>query len=425
MLQATKHQGHISFAGNGRQCMANAFAAIRESYRTSPKNWKIDILDTILNTGDKLYECIHEDMPTDINTYIMISDIPEQMENFYYLAQFSDPCSGSLKRQKTEIPFYSLQSALDKLCKQNNTRCIFTMGSSVPAYTSAIIHLDNQLYFFDPHSRNEAGMACPDGKATMTTHNSTEALCLFIKHLSSSLNGTNKNADPSFELVGVSVQPDHEPELEEDGFKGFSKDDDISDGELTCRLYTLIYDDSDCDPSPVSSPYMSSEESDNDINGTYGLKNEETLKIDDIDGDNVGLAYDGDDDDDKDDDDDGCCEAGGKGVCNMENGIDDNMDVDDYSKMNEFDNYPDSLTYDCNTGKFLNDSGNDVWLSASETSEGLPYHGSNNAGDVVIHYVEINEGFDENDLSCAGVVVNGVSDVVIEENDSHSFSRDQ
>ena len=151
-----------------------------------------------------------------------------------------------------------------------------------------------------------------------------------------------------------------------------------------------MYDDSDCDPSPVSSPCMSSEESDNDINGTYDLKNEETVKIDndEIDGDTVGLAYDGGDE--YKDDDDGCCEAGGKGVCNTKNGIDDNMDVDDYSKMTEFDNYPDSLTYDCITGKFLNDSGNNVWLGAAETSEGLPYHESNNAGDVVIHCVEIN-----------------------------------
>ena len=142
MLQANKHQGHISFAGIGRQCLANAFAAIRESYRTSPKNWKIDTFDTILNTGDKLYEYIHEDMQTDINTYMMISDISEQMKNFYHQAQFSDPWSSSLKLQKTEIPFYSLQSALEELCKQNNTRCIFTIGSSVPGYTIAIIHLD-------------------------------------------------------------------------------------------------------------------------------------------------------------------------------------------------------------------------------------------------------------------------------------------
>ena len=254
MLQATKHQGHISFAANGRQCMANSYAAIRESYRSSPKNWTVDILDSVLKTGDLVYGHIQE-VTSDTATYNMYSDIPEQMENFHYLAKFSVPCSGSIKRQKTEMPFHSLQYALDKLCT-NDSKCIFTMGSSVPAYTSAIVQSDNKLYFFDPHSRNEAGMACPDGKATMTVHSTTEALCLFIRQLSDSLHGTSPDTDPFFELVSVTLQPDFEPDLD-DKFQGFSEDDDISDGELTCKLYLKM--DEHSDPSPVSSPYMSTE----------------------------------------------------------------------------------------------------------------------------------------------------------------------
>ena len=73
------------------------------------------------------------------------------------------PCSGSLKRQKTEIPFCSIQSALDKLCKKEQHHvCIFTMGSSVLAYTSAIKHLKNQLYEF-PHDKTNK-MACAPSK---------------------------------------------------------------------------------------------------------------------------------------------------------------------------------------------------------------------------------------------------------------------
>ena len=56
------------------------------------------------------------------------------------------------------------------------------MGSSVPAYTSAIINSESQFFFFDPHSRNEAGMASPNGKATVTVHSTTEELCLFLSN---------------------------------------------------------------------------------------------------------------------------------------------------------------------------------------------------------------------------------------------------
>ena len=146
MLQATKHQGHISFAANGRQCMANSFAAIRESYRTRPKNWKTETLDLVLKTGDQIYGAIQKDAVSDSAMYNMFSDIPVQLENFHYQAKFSNPYSGSLKRQKTEIPFYSLQFALDKLCKVNDSKCIFTMGSSVPAYTSAIINSESVFF---------------------------------------------------------------------------------------------------------------------------------------------------------------------------------------------------------------------------------------------------------------------------------------
>ena len=103
-------------------------------------------------------------------------------------------------------------------------------------------------------------------------------------------------------------------------------------------------------------------------------------KPDEMDGANNGLGYEGNDDDDTDDD-DGCGE-GWKAACNMKNGIDDNMYVDDYSKMNECVNYPDSLTYDCNTYTFLKDSGNDVRLGAAETSaDQLLYPESNNGGE--------------------------------------------
>ena len=164
---------------------------------------------------------------------------------------------------------------MDKLCKVNDSKCIFTMGSSVPAYASAIISTESQLFFFDPHSRNEAGMASPNGKATVTVHSTTEELCLFFKKLSESLHGTSQNTDHFFELVSVVLEPDFEPEREADKFPGVSQDNDIRDGELTCKLYMTMNEDLDL--SPVSSPYMSaatsSDESDTDIENTQYTDN--------------------------------------------------------------------------------------------------------------------------------------------------------
>lgn len=78
----------------------------------------------------------------DSNSYLMIKEIPQQIEQHYYLSLFSDPCSRSIKINDTEILFCTLQPAL---CKPNNRRCIYTMGFPAPAYTSAIVHTDEHM----------------------------------------------------------------------------------------------------------------------------------------------------------------------------------------------------------------------------------------------------------------------------------------
>ena len=65
-------------------------------------------------------------------------------------------------------------------------------------------------------------------------HKTTEALCLFIKHLYASFRETA--ADSPFELVSVEMVPDFQ--IEEEDNSGFSSDC-ISDGELTCRLFMI------------------------------------------------------------------------------------------------------------------------------------------------------------------------------------------
>lgn len=61
------------------------------------------------------------------------------------------------------------------------------IGSNTPAYAFAIINSDNLFYIFDPHSRDLAGMSCPDGAAVLTSHASVGKVKEFLISLAGSL----------------------------------------------------------------------------------------------------------------------------------------------------------------------------------------------------------------------------------------------
>ena len=127
-------------------------------------------------------------------------------------------------------PFYSLNDAVQMLTV-NEKPCLFTMGNTAPCYTCAIIKNEGQYYFVDSHSRGETGMLSPDGTACMTVHKNSNDLCLFIRHLASSL----KLIKPiPFEIANVEHQNLSEYGSSDSDFSGF---DPISDGEYTCKLY--------------------------------------------------------------------------------------------------------------------------------------------------------------------------------------------
>lgn len=89
----------------------------------------------------------------------------------------------------TDTSYYNLEDALKKVCNSNCVGCVFTMGSSNPCYSCAILKdaVSDSYYFFDPHSRNECGMLACDGFATMTCRCNIYFLTLFIRHLAASL----------------------------------------------------------------------------------------------------------------------------------------------------------------------------------------------------------------------------------------------
>ena len=71
-------------------------------------------------------------------------------------------------------------------------------------------------------------MLAPDGAACMTVHTNIDYLCIFIRHLASSL----KLKEPiPFELASVDVQH-YDSECASE-FAGFGREDFVSDGEFT------------------------------------------------------------------------------------------------------------------------------------------------------------------------------------------------
>ncbi|KAL4224895.1 hypothetical protein ACF0H5_015591 [Mactra antiquata] len=230
MLQASKHQGHHSFIGSGRQCVTNSLVAIHQSYSKPISRWVQETMDLILQTGDKLYVQLSS---MSGNTYFSIDDIPQTVLSTNISKSF--PICGTIFRQDSDDPFFTVYDAFGKAFYnsfKDHESVIFTMGNSLPAYTSAIIKQYDTFYFFDAHSRTVSGMSCADGLATVTKHISIVNLSQFVKSLAISL-GYNLQNDVKFEVTQVSMDLDFDSDS---NFSGFSS---VSEGEISCKMYLV------------------------------------------------------------------------------------------------------------------------------------------------------------------------------------------
>ena len=183
MLQASRHQGQPFYRGNGRQCVANSLQAVLTAHQTPPSEWTKSILDKILEDGDDLYCKIVPDH-ADRNQYLRFEDLPSRIDNINI--EVHESLCGTLTRDKTDKPFYSISDAINQLMKYD-TSCLFTMGSFSLSYTCAIMRKASQFYFFDPHSRADTGMVTAEGLATMTVHKHEHNFSQFLKHLAASV----------------------------------------------------------------------------------------------------------------------------------------------------------------------------------------------------------------------------------------------
>ena len=202
--------------------------AILHCMEKTPDLWETLDLDKILKDGDNLYEHIG------LNKFLLISDLPQQCFNFD-IKPLSSYC-GTVDRKVTQCPFYSLSDAVKDIDKF----CFMTFE----CYTIAIIKHTQYFYVFDPHSRNDCGMAVPDGKAVLVRHDSFKELCTFLMHLCATLFKIS-NKKVFFEVNHVSISPlklfkesstdiQHSSTCSE--FSGFSE---LSEGEYSCKMYML------------------------------------------------------------------------------------------------------------------------------------------------------------------------------------------
>ena len=254
-LQATVSQSHPKFSGSGRQCVANALASIKKSISLEPGKWTTSTMDEILSEGDSIYCSLSKVCKSQ---YLSTDDIPKSF------GTLASPLHGTVHGE-TDCPFYGLEDGISMSTKDiDSCGCIFTMGHSFPSYASAILKHSGSYYFFDPHSRNNVGMVCADGLATMTQHRSIFELALFIRHLAASLN--QKGDGIPYEITRFSpfqtFKCEYSPEQDSDNMSVFSGFSAMSEGEYACRLYLSenieVSDISSCSVSSIELSDISS-----------------------------------------------------------------------------------------------------------------------------------------------------------------------
>ena len=60
-------------------------------------------------------------------------------------------------KESSSSPFLALKDSVH--CRLNaNNHCLFTIGNTMPCYTSAIMKNDHQVYIFDIHSQDDNGL---------------------------------------------------------------------------------------------------------------------------------------------------------------------------------------------------------------------------------------------------------------------------
>ena len=127
------------------------------------KLWQQHNLDSIIMNGDILYSHLSAKLNHD---YILATELPEILEfqNKMFLIHCRNPYFGCVGTHCSDplTGNFTLCDALSGALSQSHS-LLFTMGSYLSAFTSAITRQNNVYWVFDSHSKNAQGLSCPDG----------------------------------------------------------------------------------------------------------------------------------------------------------------------------------------------------------------------------------------------------------------------
>uniref|UniRef100_A0A8W8M8Q8 Peptidase C76 domain-containing protein n=1 Tax=Magallana gigas TaxID=29159 RepID=A0A8W8M8Q8_MAGGI len=203
ILQGNCHQGHSKFgASAGKQCVLNSLASLMYSKVKLAKDWNVNDMNVVLNTGNELYQLL-SNSSTMQNDYVLIAEIPRQIECFNkeFDFEFNDSLYGLINSNNclhdSGFETHTVLEALDSALTESDGAFV-----TFKANTYIIIKNRNSYYVFDPHSRDTFGKVSGCGNSILLEFNTTEELSLHCIKLANSMNATMFE---QFEITGVKV----------------------------------------------------------------------------------------------------------------------------------------------------------------------------------------------------------------------------
>ena len=185
LVRGSFHQGHASLRpAAGRQCTCTSLAfMLRAKVQPQFQVWTSQHLDSIVRHGTVIYNNI----PDKTGAFLLISDLPAAVtiHNYKFLLTMSQPFGGTINRQETDGPFYTIHDALAESFRVAS-QAFLTLESYMCGIVCSSLH--NQAFFmFDSHSRDSAGYQCENGASICMRFESLHDISQHIGHLAQSM----------------------------------------------------------------------------------------------------------------------------------------------------------------------------------------------------------------------------------------------
>jgi len=162
-VKGTMHQGSARFAeeSRGKQCTPISFLSVLYSSVVSVEQWSPETVDLVLFHGDELYQSVRHD-----HAYFDYTELPLSLSipgsDLVLSCSFGSHSSGFMHCSESRPGFLNFPDALSASC-ESSLGCLVTVNQT----TVAVMKHSDLFYVFDPHSRNEFGLAEAGGTAVL------------------------------------------------------------------------------------------------------------------------------------------------------------------------------------------------------------------------------------------------------------------